>query len=1108
MKNIPAEIATQTAQGAAFLFPGQGVQYFQMGAELFRNDPVFRDILLRLDGALVADGNQSVLERLYAENIGRDALCEDLCFTHPALLMVELGLALRLQAGGTRPDICLAVSLGEFAAAAFAGVLPPEEMLCCIAKTARIIQNGCAAGRMMTVLGPISAADGLIGVEFVGEQADNQFIIAGPEDAIDAAGRKLRADGHLVVTPPIARAFHTSAMDAVAADVAAVFANRHYRPPKVPLISAMTGSIIAAPDAAHFARVGRGQINFRMAVQTLESLALESLGKVFRLIDVGPSGSLSTLAARLLRAAQEWPQERILSPFAAGQSELDRLKALDEVSMKNLEQIPSSQRDGRWGKAVVFAGQGSQVTGMGEEHFSRLPDLVASADRILGYSIADVCRENPSGKLGNTRYAQPLIFCVNALAWQHHVANHGMPDVLAGHSLGEMNALHAAGVMDFETALGIVKKRAELMAEAPAGAMSAVLGLDRARLEQIIDNAGFDQVDIANLNTPGQIVISGDADQIRAAAAIIQAEGAKACIPLPVSGAFHSRLMRKAEAAFAEYLSSFRFAPPLVPVVSNVTARPYSAMSIGGQIAGLLSRSVDWVGSVGHMLDMGVRDFVELAPKPVLTQMIAEIRRTHVAAMPGPLVVPSLAPEIAILAPSAVPIVQKTGSGLGAETLGSAAFRAVHGVRYSHICGGMVHGIASVDWVVACANAGILSFFGTGGLSSERVESALADLTARIPQRQPFGVNLLSGSNEAANVALFLRYGIRTIEASAFIKMTPELVRYRLLGLSRDALSPGGVAIGNRVVAKLSRPEVARIFLLPAPDQIVQSLLAKGDITSEMAELAKRIPMADDICVEADSGGHTDQGNATVLIPAVCRLRDAVQAEMGYARPVRIGAGGGIGTPDAAASALVLGAEFTVTGSINQCTQEAGTSTLVKQMLAEAEVQDTAYAPAGDMFEIGAQVQVLRRGVLFPARANRLFDLYMHHDGIEDIDYQTRDQVETRYFQRGFDQVWQDCLAYWPPEAIERALSVPKQKMAYIFRWYFGLSGRLALQGTAERKVDFQIHCGPAMGAFNQWVAGTSLADWQNRTVVAVNSQLLTATADRIERAIRDFSRT
>jgi trans-AT polyketide synthase/acyltransferase/oxidoreductase domain-containing protein len=212
-----------------------------------------------------------------------------------------------------------------------------------------------------------------------------------------------------------------------------------------------------------------------------------------------------------------------------------------------------------------------------------------------------------------------------------------------------------------------------------------------------------------------------------------------------------------------------------------------------------------------------------------------------------------------------------------------------------------------------------------------------------------------------------------------------------------------------------------------------------------------------------------------------------------------------IGTPEAAVAALMLGAEFTLSGSVNQCTTEAGTSDLVKEMLAAAQVQDMAYAPAGDMFEIGAQVQVLRRGVFFPARANKLFDLYAHHDSLEAISAKDRAQVEEKILRKSFDEVWQDCEAYWPPEAVAHALRVPKQKMAYVFRWYFGLSGRLALQGDASRKVDFQIHCGPSMGAFNQWVAETPLADWRARPVADVTRHLLEGTAATLSKTLKHY---
>ncbi len=164
--------------------------------------------------------------------------------------------------------------------------------------------------------------------------------------------------------------------------------------------------------------------------------------------------------------------------------------------------------------------------------------------------------------------------------------------------------------------------------------------------------------------------------------------------------------------------------------------------------------------------------------------------------------------------------------------------------------------------------------------------------------------------------------------------------------------------------------------------------------------------MADDICVEADSGGHTDRGVAATLLPAIQRQRDAAMAAHAYRKSIRVGCAGGIGTPEAAAAAFVLGADFILTGSINQCTVEAGTSDLVKDLLQEMQVQDTDYAPAGDMFEIGARVQVLKRGLFFPVRANKLYELYRSVDSIEQIDPGTARMIQEKYFQRSLAEVY------------------------------------------------------------------------------------------------------
>jgi trans-AT polyketide synthase/acyltransferase/oxidoreductase domain-containing protein len=443
-----------------------------------------------------------------------------------------------------------------------------------------------------------------------------------------------------------------------------------------------------------------------------------------------------------------------------------------------------------------------------------------------------------------------------------------------------------------------------------------------------------------------------------------------------------------------------------------------------------------------------------------------------------------------------------------AESLGSGAFRAAHGLRYAYLSGAMYKGIASVDLVARMGRAGLMGFFGTGGLRLERIEEAILALQRQLGPTEPYGMNLLCNlihpAVEEATVDLYLRHRVRRIEAAAYTQVTPSLVRYRLQGLDRDAT--GRIVPANLIMAKVSRPEVAGQFLQPAPAKIVQRLLETNRITAAQAALAPLVPMADDLCIEADSGGHTDNGVALCLLPVMLRLRDEAAA-VGGTR-VRVGAAGGLGTPHAIAAAFTLGADFVLTGSINQCTVEAGTSDLVKDLLATINVQDTAMAPAGDMFEIGAKVQVLSKGVFFPARANKLYDLYRQYDSLEQIDEKTRTQLETRYFKRTFAEVYEETRQYYlrvAPEQIERAEKNPKAKMALVFRWYFVQSNRLAQRGVAEGRVDFQVHTGPALGAFNQWVRGTPLADWRQRHADEIGLRLMREAAALLDRRCREF---
>ncbi|QMU78252.1 PfaD family polyunsaturated fatty acid/polyketide biosynthesis protein [Streptacidiphilus sp. PB12-B1b] len=422
-----------------------------------------------------------------------------------------------------------------------------------------------------------------------------------------------------------------------------------------------------------------------------------------------------------------------------------------------------------------------------------------------------------------------------------------------------------------------------------------------------------------------------------------------------------------------------------------------------------------------------------------------------------------------------------------AGRLGCASFRRDFGVDYAYLSGSMYRGIASKELVVAMGRAGFMGFLGAAGLSPERVTDDIAHIRRQLAPHQPFGVNLLCDlqypARETANVDMLLAHGVRVIEASAFIKVTPALVQFHLSGLR--ARPGGGVARDTRIVAKVSRPEVAREFMQPAPQDIVAQLVAEGRVTREQAALARGVPVAQDLTVEADSGGHTDRGVSTVLLPSMQSLRLHTTREFGYGEKIRLGLAGGIGTPHAVAAAFALGADYVMTGSINQCTVEAGISDVVKDRLQTIDVQDTDYCPAGDMFEIGAQVQVLKKGGLFPARANRLHALYQSYDSWEEIPQGIRRQIQDAYFKKSVDEVWRETCEHLRKTGreseIERAERSPKRRMALIFRWYYGYSSRLSFVDSEYDRANVQIHTGPALGAFNQWARGAPWESWRNR---------------------------
>lgn len=275
----------------------------------------------------------------------------------------------------------------------------------------------------------------------------------------------------------------------------------------------------------------------------------------------------------------------------------------------------------------VFPGQGSQTRGMGAELFPLFPDLVQAASQILGYSIQGLCLEGHDEQLNKTHYTQPALFVVNALTYLKKLEETGAkPHYVAGHSLGEYNALFAAGVFDFATGLRLVQQRGELMSQATGGAMAAIVGLNNGDVQKLIEAHQLLEIRIANYNSHTQVVISGPKDDIIAAQPFFEQAGAM-FILLKVSGAFHSPFMGSAQQHFAQFLHGFQFNPPTIPVIANVNATPYPLDAVSAHLAHQITHPVQWTKTIEYLMQQGETDFQEVGPGKILTGLIRRIQK-------------------------------------------------------------------------------------------------------------------------------------------------------------------------------------------------------------------------------------------------------------------------------------------------------------------------------------------------------------------------------------------------------------------------------------------------------------------------------------------------
>jgi trans-AT polyketide synthase/acyltransferase/oxidoreductase domain-containing protein len=764
--------------------------------------------------------------------------------------------------------------------------------------------------------------------------------------------------------------------------------------------------------------------------------------------------------------------------------------------------------------AVMFPGQGSQHVGMGKELFERYRSLERQASEILGFSVEDVCLRE-SADLSDTRYTQPCLFVVNAMYYlERQARGEPAPCVVAGHSLGEFNALLAAEVFDFETALRLVNERALLMSAANGGAMAAVLGLAPERVREVCQDASLAGLDVANVNSQVQTVISGTPELIERAEAHFMSQGAKAVIALRVSAAFHSRHMAESAAQFATTLSRCTFNAPRIPVIANVNAREYQAGQVAQLLAEQLRQPVLWLECVREMLRRGVSEFVEVGPGDVLGRLVKQIRAGEAAvprsreaaeAVGGTTSVPPMAAKPAWSSdrarPTQAPLARDGDAG---SLLGSAVFRAAYGLRYAYVVGGMGQCISSAELVIAAAREGVLSFLGSRGVTSEELSRHVQRIRAALTSRDAhWGVNIVFDADfpqlDRGYVDWLLREAIDRIEVAGYPAVTRELLRYRFAGRASQR-SP------RSLLAKVSHPAVAESFLTRPPEYLLRELIDQGTLSADDAALARDCTCADEIVVSGDSAWSTSRSNPLAVLPAMRHVRERVAARCPAASRVPMGVAGGIGCPAGVAAAFALGADFVLTGSINQCTQEANTSSAVKDRLCTVGLEDTHALAGASAWSLGA-IQMLRKGTLFPANARRALTLHEAFQSWDKLGAAERERLERQYCELAMADALSlrsEVLNSFVPQLALVTQNDVYARVAAALHGYFDRAERMAQRGELTEEHQFLVHTGPALAAFNAWCAATPWADWRPRSVGAIARRLMNEAAELLRATAAD----
>ena len=671
-KNSPKNQSQK--KSIVFMFPGQGCQFYHMGRELYQNNDIFSKWMNHLDQIVQQQSHFSILGEIYNDQKARSHPFDNILFSHPAIFMIEYALAKTLIEQHVQPDYLLGASLGEIVGLTLSDVLSLNEGLSTVLKQAELFHNKKTPeneGAMLAILAGEEYFQNTPTLnqtcEIAAYNAESLIVIAGPISAIVSAEAFLRAQDVIFQRLPVCQAFHTPGIKHLKSDLLTLFAGLTFRKPQIPLYSCQSTERITDMDAKTCWSILRKPIEFSKTLKHLEAQAKQSNEQLVY-IDLGPTGTLANLVKQNLRDHTSLECYTALSPFGRDLDAFEKIlisspslqatgsdsntqtltpvkpqlqpnARIDSPDLKLIQPEPSKAPEIKntpkpehtprpkdaLKQLYVFPGQGSQYLGMGQELFDEFPQEIATADSLLGYSIRTLCLQDPQQQLSNTEFTQPALYTVNALTYLKQLKTQRFPpDFLAGHSLGEYNALFAAGVFNFETGLKLVQKRGALMAQASGGGMAAIIGQPSDSLKTLLEQHQLTTIDIANYNSSNQTVLSGPKEALNQAAKVFQDLNIT-FIPLKVSAPFHSRYMESVKLTFLDYLRTFEFSQPKIPVISNVTARPYQGNDILENLSQQICGSVRWLDSIHYVKNQGLFEYKELGPGNVLSKLITNI---------------------------------------------------------------------------------------------------------------------------------------------------------------------------------------------------------------------------------------------------------------------------------------------------------------------------------------------------------------------------------------------------------------------------------------------------------------------------------------------------